>query len=273
MSDLLILALVEIKLLMKDRCTVKPREFLEAVKECSQAAYKRESLLLVTEMLADGKLIRRIISKDAFVKELESDNEVTILRSSIIENTIRDAKEPILFLASGAAEGNQVLVEIIDLPRMLVILGAGHVGAAIARIGSLLAYDIILVDDRREFLYSEKLATVKATRLLIPFDEVSRKIDVHDNSAVIIVTRGHQSDEVCLRQFINTTASYIGMIGSKRRVLGILNRLQSSVVSEESLPRVFAPIGLKIGAVTPEEIAIAILAEVIEALGRNEKRS
>src|SRR5262249_27143620 len=114
----------------------------------------------------------------------------------------------------------------------------------------------------------DKLSGWEIARLFSNFDEVGKQIAVPENTAIVIVTRGHHYDEVCLRQFIGSPAVYIGMIGSKRRVLGILQRLRNTGVAEKLLERVKAPIGLRIGAKTPEEIAIAILAQVIQSFNQ-----
>jgi xanthine dehydrogenase accessory factor len=102
------------------------------------------------------------------------------------------------------------------------------------------------------------------------YDTASRKLELSSNSAVVIVTRGHQYDEACLRSVIRSEARYVGMIGSRRRVLAVLDRLSREGFSREELSRLHAPIGLKIGARSPQEIAVSIVAEIINHLNNSE---
>jgi xanthine dehydrogenase accessory factor len=160
----------------------------------------------------------------------------------------------------------RVVGELLEVPPQLLIFGAGHVGQAVAMIGALVGYDVTVVDDRAEFLRRERLPN-KAIKLVEgKYSAIESDIKITKNTAVVIVTRGHQYDEVCLEQVLERGAKYIGMIGSRRRVLSIFKRLESSGVSSAVLQRVHAPIGLKIGAESPQEIAVAIIAEIITVL-------
>jgi xanthine/CO dehydrogenase XdhC/CoxF family maturation factor len=164
---------------------------------------------------------------------------------------------------------DQKVTYVIDAIRpkpSLVIYGAGHVGQALATMGALVGYDVTVVDDREEFLSRSRLPDHRIKLMRSGFSEAVREIDVTSNTAVIIVTRGHQYDEICLRGAVGSRASYIGMIGSKRRVLSVFKRLEQDGVPAGELERVHAPIGLSIGAVSPQEIAVAIMAEVISVL-------
>lgn len=158
-----------------------------------------------------------------------------------------------------------ILFERIESEPRVVICGAGHVGASLARLAAMIGYRCTLIDDRAEFLSrslnpDEKIELVVASNW---FDGVREAIGNGRGVSVAVVTRGHSEDEECMRAVITTEASYVGLIGSKRRTNIVLDRLRQNGASEEQLRRVHAPVGLDIGAVTPEEVALAIMAEIV----------
>jgi xanthine dehydrogenase accessory factor len=164
--------------------------------------------------------------------------------------------------------GVQLLFERIEAEPRLVIAGAGHVGAALARLAATVGYRVTLVDDRAEFLDREQFASVteQGIDLVVaaPWsDAVREAIGAGRGASVAIVTRGHKQDEDCLRAAIAASPAYIGMIGSKRRTNIVLDKLREEGADEEQIRKVRAPIGLDIGAVSPEEVALAILAEIV----------
>ena len=146
-------------------------------------------------------------------------------------------------------------------PRLL-IAGAGHVGAAVARHGIALEFDVTLIDDRSDALDAgggPGIATVCG-----PIDAMLRAQRIDDRTFVVIVTRGHRNDEQALAAVIERGAAYIGLIGSRRKIKLIGDDLAAEGVSPEALADVRAPIGLDIGSVTVEEIAVSIAAELVE---------
>lgn len=164
--------------------------------------------------------------------------------------------------------GVQLLFERIEAEPRLVIAGAGHVGAALARLAALVGYRVTLIDDRAEFVSREVFAAPgeQEIDLLIAEDwahAVRAAIATGRGVSVAIVTRGHKQDEDCLRAALSANPFYIGMIGSKRRTNIVLDKLREEGAYEEQLKKVRAPIGLDIGAVSPEEVALAILAEIV----------
>src|SRR6059058_4140260 len=164
--------------------------------------------------------------------------------------------------------GALVLFERIEAEPRLVIAGAGHVGASLARLAALIGYRVTLVDDRAEFVARELFsATSDANIELISGSEwaasINEAIGNGHGVAVAIVTRGHKQDEECLRAASSASPHYIGMIGSKRRTNIVLDKLREEGFDPQLLTKVRAPIGLDIGAVSPEEVAVAILAEIV----------
>jgi xanthine dehydrogenase accessory factor len=161
-----------------------------------------------------------------------------------------------------------VLIERIETEPRLVIAGAGHVGASLARLGALVGYRVTLIDDRAEFVTRESFAspneqTIELITAEDWADAIGSAIANGGGVSVAIVTRGHKQDEDCLRAAIESNPDYIGMIGSKRRTNIVLDKLREEGADQKALGRVRAPIGLDIGAVSPEEVALAILAEII----------
>ena len=155
-------------------------------------------------------------------------------------------------------------IEIIKPKLELLIFGAGHVGQAVALIGALTGYDVTVVDDREEFASRKRLPDPRIGLLVSDYASATQKLTISSSTVVVIVTRGHQYDELCLKNVIRSKASYIGMIGSRRRVLSVFKKLADEGFPEEDLQRVHAPIGLRIGARSPQEIAVSILAEIID---------
>lgn len=161
--------------------------------------------------------------------------------------------------------GTRILLERIQSEPRIVIFGAGHVGAALATFATFAGYRVTLVDDRADFVSRERFPNelVELVTAESWTKAASKAIGKGGGVSVAIVTRGHAEDEECLRAVIDSTPDYIGLIGSKRRTNIVLDRLRATGTAEAQLANVRAPIGLDIGAVTPEEVALAILAEIV----------
>jgi len=156
----------------------------------------------------------------------------------------------------------EVLVEPILPPALLYIFGAGHVAANLCKIAANAGFEPIVVDDRTSYATKERFPDAREVYAL-EFDEGMRTLEPTEASYIVIVTRGHRDDMRVLGWAVQTRARYIGMIGSKRKVIEIFKTLQKEGVPAHLFDRVHAPIGIDIGAITPEEIAVAITAELI----------
>ncbi|UCC21869.1 MAG: XdhC family protein [Planctomycetota bacterium] len=160
-------------------------------------------------------------------------------------------------------DGTQIFVETIPLHPMLFIFGAGHLACRISKCAASLNFRVTVWDDRPEFANKDRFPD--AAQIIVDgFDNVLDKVDISDDSYIIIVTRGHTSDELILEQALKTNAKYIGMIGSRKKTSTILNNLKKRKVPPQTLSRVYSPIGISIGAVTPEEITLSIVAELVK---------
>lgn len=165
---------------------------------------------------------------------------------------------------TGWAEA-KILCERIELEPRVVVCGAGHVGASLAQLASFTGYRTTLIDDRAEFVTRERFPDLRI-ELVAAINWTASVREAIGNGrgiSVAVVTRGHNEDEECMQAIMPTNADYIGLIGSKRRTNIVLDRLRQAGADQERLKKVHAPIGLDIGAVTPEEVALAILAEIV----------
>jgi xanthine dehydrogenase accessory factor len=156
----------------------------------------------------------------------------------------------------------EVFVEPILPPAVLYIFGAGHVARNLCQVAAGAGFDVTVTDDRSSYATQERFPAAREVHAL-DFEEALQKLDPNEATYIVIVTRGHRDDMRILRWAVQTRARYVGMIGSKRKVIGIFKSLRDEGVPAHLFDRVHAPIGLDIGAVTPEEIAVAITAELI----------
>jgi xanthine dehydrogenase accessory factor len=160
----------------------------------------------------------------------------------------------------------EIFVEPI-LPQPTVYLfGGGHVSTAVARVAHHAGFAIAIIDDREAFANSERFPM--ASEIHTTYEQAFRKIRPNSSSYLLIVTRGHKDDMNVLAWAIDTEARYIGMIGSKRKVISVYRALEKEGHNLEKFERVHAPVGLDIGALSPDEIAVSIAAELI-AVRRN----
>lgn len=161
-------------------------------------------------------------------------------------------------------EGDKCTITEPVLPQeRLIILGGGHIALPLCQFAARCGFNVCVVDDRAEFANYQRFPEAKAV-ICNSFEGAIRDLSITPFDYVIIITRGHRSDADCLRQILpGVQPAYLGMIGSRRRVKAQLELLAEEGYDEEKLKQICTPIGLKIGAVTPEEIAISIMAEVI----------
>src|SRR3982074_642742 len=160
----------------------------------------------------------------------------------------------------------EVFVEPILPQPMLYLFGGGHVSMAVAKAASAAGFGVGVVDDRETFANKERFPM--AQEIYASYEDAFQKIHPNAASYLVIVTRGHKEDMRVLAWAVRTEARYVGMIGSKRKVLSVYRALENEGYRAEEFTRVFAPMGLDIGALSPEEIAVSVVAELI-AVRRN----
>jgi len=156
----------------------------------------------------------------------------------------------------------EVFIEPVEPQPRALIFGAGHISKSLAAVTGLLGFHTTVIDDRDSFATRERFPSADEV-LAGSYEEVIPKLAIHPESYVIIVTRGHRDDMRVLRLLAGAPARYLAMIGSRRKVLAVLKELEHEGIPKESFARLHAPMGLDIGAVTPEEIAVSVAAEMI----------
>jgi xanthine dehydrogenase accessory factor len=236
-----------------------------ALNTIEEAAARGESITVVRLLSsAPGGNRLMVVHGGELVPSLEDPVLREQINSAIDRLTRRGGLAELFDSVDEQGSPVQVAIEIIRPKLQLLIFGAGHVGQAVAQIGALIGYDVTVVDDRDDFASRKRLPDPRIGLVVSDYASAAGKLSISASTAVVIVTRGHQYDEVCLKSVLGSNAVYLGMIGSRRRVLSVFKKLESEGVSERELQRVHAPIGLKIGARSPQEIAVAILAEIID---------
>jgi xanthine dehydrogenase accessory factor len=155
-----------------------------------------------------------------------------------------------------------VFVEAIVPEPAAIIFGAGHISKSLAQVSQMAGFAVSVVDNREAFANRERFPQVEEV-IAAEYEEAFERLNVNSSTYLIIVTRGHRDDMRVLRWAITTEARYIAMIGSKRKVIGVLREFEKEGLPREQFERIHAPMGLEIGAITPEEIAVSVAAEMI----------
>lgn len=165
--------------------------------------------------------------------------------------------------------GHDFFFQPLCVKPQLLICGGGHVAYHTARLGHSLDFAVTVMDDREEFANEARFPFARV--LCAPFTESMGKVTGSKNHYFVITTRGHSWDSYCLEQALQLESAYVGMIGSHRKVAYVMTQMRRAGIPENKLEKVYSPIGLNIGAVTPAEIAISIAAQLVQV--RSEKNS
>jgi len=161
--------------------------------------------------------------------------------------------------------GQQFVIERCFIPSTVYIFGAGHVSQQVALMGEMTGFQVVVLDDRSEFANRSRFPKADTIKVLDSFEDCFTGLEMNGDSYVVIVTRGHRHDKTVLAQALRTGAGYIGMMGSHRKREELFKVLQQEDFSAESLEKVHCPIGVNIKAATTSEIAVSIIAELIQA--------
>ncbi len=156
----------------------------------------------------------------------------------------------------------EIFIEPVLPPALLYIFGAGHVAYNLYKVATIAGFEVVVVDDRESYANHERFPDAREV-IADDFENVTTRLGLCEGAYIVIVTRGHRDDMRVLRWAVNASARYLGMIGSRRKTISIYKELEKEGVPAEKFANVHAPVGLEIGAVTPEEIAVAIVSEMI----------
>ncbi len=184
-----------------------------------------------------------------------------ILREADTRLKREESRQVTLDVSPGKAD---VFFDVISAVRKVIIVGAGHLAIPLVKFAKILGFHITVIDDRVMYANRDRFPDVEEV-LVGDMAETLRRIEITPHTYIVLITRGHQFDEPCLREVIHSPAKYIGMIGSKRRIKACFLRFRDEEgIPEELLKRVYAPIGLDIKAESPEEIALSIVSEMVK---------
>lgn len=230
-----------------------------------------ELALIVTRVSGPGSVGAKLLLHDGGATGSLGDPELDSLAKARAESFLAGREETRMFSVAEfnpdfpSASETRLLFERLQPAPRLVICGAGHVGASLAHLAAFTGYQTTLIDDRADFLSRDRFPE-KEINLVVAGEwsaALAAAIGNGRGVSVAVVTRGHNEDEECMRAVVRAGPDYIGLIGSKRRTSIVLDRLRETGVEEEQLKNIHAPIGLDIGAVSPEEVALAIMAEIV----------
>jgi xanthine dehydrogenase accessory factor len=155
-----------------------------------------------------------------------------------------------------------IFVEPVTPEPRAYIFGGGHVSKSISKIANMAGFATVIIDDREAFANKERFPEADET-YADEYENVFPKLDISSSAYIVIVTRGHRDDMRVLRWAVGTPARYIAMIGSKRKTISVVKELVKEGIPREAFDKIYAPMGLEIGAETPEEIAISVVGEMI----------
>ena len=235
------------------------RGALSLFRDLTKAADCDEPAALVS-LISSDTAPRKILIRDA-----AADPEFPLQTTAAIEEVVSGRRSAVRV----SADNVDAFIEGTSRLPTVVLFGAGHLARRIARYAGQAHFRVTVYDDRDEYACREWFPDADNI-LVADFGSVLDNVRIDDHSYVVIVTRGHKCDEIVLEQILETDAKYVGMIGSKRKTQTIFDRLRQRGFSEDALVSVYSPIGLAIGAVTPEEIALSIVCELVKIrrLGR-----
>lgn len=234
------------------------QQLLGVYQDIRAAIEKRKKVVLVTP-IANGKNGN---ARSFLVKEDGSVDGTFSGLAELKEKFISQARSR--YSGVIAIAGNRFLVEPVSTYGTVYIFGAGHISQKLALLTPRVDFRTIILDDRKEFASRDRFPAADEVIVLENFEQAFNNLDIDQDSYLVIVTRGHAHDKTVLARALRTKACYIGMIGSLSKRDTIYSALREEGYSEDSIKKVYSPIGLKIAAETPEEIAVSIMAELIK---------
>ena len=161
-------------------------------------------------------------------------------------------------------ENRRFVIDPSVVPKTVYLFGAGHISKQVALLADMVNFQVSVLDDREEFANKDRFVEAQDIKVLSSFENAFSNLEINQNSFIVIVTRGHAHDKTVLKQALKSNAGYIGMIGSRNKRDAIYASLLNQGFTNKELDRVHSPIGLEIGADTPEEIGVSIVAELVQ---------
>jgi xanthine dehydrogenase accessory factor len=248
-------------------------ELLNIYQEVSRIIQKGGSAILATLVSVDGDFPKgkdsKILMKDSGEKVGSLSGGVELEKRILSEGQVAlKEKKPKVMVLSHEDRKMEILLEPVFSEPTIYIFGAGHVSEQIAPLAKKVHFKVVVIDDREMFANQKRFPEADEV-IVSEFEKCFDQLNIDNSSYIVIVTRGHLYDGFVLEQAVKTNACYIGMIGSKKKIKTLYQNLMKKGISQETLNRVYAPIGLDINSETPEEIAVSIVAELIKVRGES----
>jgi len=257
----------------------------EILKEAFERIDKGEIIALVTIVETKGSTPRElgakmVVGKDGLIAGTIGGG---ITEARVIEEAkqaFKEGKGKLLdyhltkeqaALDEGAICGGdmKVFIDVLQPKEEVLIFGAGHIAVCVSKLAKMVGFKVTVIDSRKEFASQDKFP--EADKIIIEsIDKALQHIKITPSTYIIIVTRGHLQDQEVLASVIESDAAYIGMVGSRKKNATVFQHLEEQGISAQELKKVHAPIGMDIGAQTPEEIAVSIMAEIIQVRRKKE---
>jgi xanthine dehydrogenase accessory factor len=246
---------------------------LEITKRLLEAAEGGEPALLasILEVGPDASLLagaRLLVEPDGRTMGSLGDAQLDALVHGFAPGAFEEHVAQTVYVKDGALStrtvrgATAIYIEVVEAKPVFIVVGAGHVGRSIVKLADFLDFHVVVIDDRDDFADPELVPEADEV-ICEDFEEALERYPINADTSVVLVTRGHKQDELSLRKCLGRGARYLGMIGSRRRTAAVLEHLRDEGYDPAELEKVRTPIGLDIGAESPEEIAISVMAEVI----------
>ncbi len=241
----------------------QPQDYLPYASEID-AAYRGGRPVALASLIKPGEGDEALIGAKLFIRE-NGATEGTLGNTALDADAVKRAGQLMVHGKNEyvtAQSGAEFFIEAYTTPPQLVLCGGGHVSRAIAPLAKSLGFLVYVTDDREEFANKERFPMAEATIAKKPEDAFP-ELPINPNTFIVVATRGHRYDNVALAAAARTSASYVGLLGSKRKIILIYEDLARTGLPIERVKQIRAPIGLDIHARTPEEIAVSIMAEIL----------
>lgn len=257
----------------------------EILKEALGRKNKGETIALVTIVETKGSTPREVgakmvVGKDGLITGTIGGGITEAKVIEEVKQALKEGKGKILTyhltkeqaaLDEGAICGGdmKVFIDILQPKEEMLIFGAGHIAVYVSRLAKMVGFKVTIIDDRKEFANQDRFP--EADEIITEDTEKSlTHLNITPSSYIIVLTRGHLKDEEVLASVVKSNAAYIGMIGSRKKNTTVFQHLEEQGISARELKKVHAPIGIDIKAQTPEEIAVSIIAEIIQVRRKKE---
>lgn len=257
----------------------------EILKEALGRKNKGETIALVTIVETKGSTPREVgakmvVGKDGLITGTIGGGITEAKVIEEVKQALKEGKGKILTyhltkeqaaLDEGAICGGdmKVFIDILQPKEEMLIFGAGHIAVWVSRLAKMVGFKVTIIDDRKEFANQDRFP--EADEIITEDTEKSlTHLNITPSSYIIVLTRGHLKDEEVLASVVKSNAAYIGMIGSRKKNTTVFQHLEEQGISARELKKVHAPIGIDIKAQTPEEIAVSIIAEIIQVRRKKE---